>query len=156
MNKNQQRWFIDQRYPDQLISEDQIKQEYGKQVADGSIDPAEKNFQQYLSDCMEQHGGTLAEVFPQNLFPSMDLSPQGKALTFIENIFENIFEITCVATRLLDSNEIAVDDSRVLFNSVVQFALDFEKQFDPENDNYLLEIEDYAERRLLSEFRPED
>lgn len=71
-------------------------------------------------------------------------------------LFENIFEITCVTTRLLDSNEIAVDDSRVLFNSVVQFALDFEKQFDPENDNYLLEIEDYAERRLLSEFRPED
>lgn len=74
----------------------------------------------------------------------------------IKRLCENIFEITCVATRLLDSNEIAVDDSRVLFNSVVQFALDFEKQFDPENDNYLLEIEDYAERRLLSEFRPED
>lgn len=73
-----------------------------------------------------------------------------------KRLCENIFEITCVATRLLDSNEIAVDDSRVLFNSVVQFALDFEKQFDPENDNYLLEIEDYAERRLLSEFRPED
>lgn len=74
----------------------------------------------------------------------------------IKRLCENIFEITCVATRPLDSNEIAVDDSRVLFNSVVQFALDFEKQFDPENDNYLLEIEDYAERRLLSEFRPED
>ena len=133
MNKNQQRWFLDQRYPDQLVSEDQIRREYENHVADGSIDPAEKNFQQYLSDCMEQHGGTLAEVF-----------------------FENIFEITCVASRLLDSNEIAVDDSRVLFNSVVQFALDFEKHFDPENDNYLLEIEDYAERRLLSEFRPED
>ena len=156
MNKNQQRWFIDQRYPDQLVSEDQIKQEYGKQVADGGIDPAEKNFQQYLSDCMEQHGGTLAEVFPQNLFPSMDLSPQGKALTFIENIFENIFEITCVATRLLDSNEIAVEDSRDLFTSVVQIALEFENQFDPENGDYYLEIEGYAERRLLSEFHPED
>ena len=73
-----------------------------------------------------------------------------------KRLCENIFEITCVATRLLDSNEIAVDDSRDLFVSVVQIALDFEKQFDPENDNYLLEIEDYAERRLLSEFRPED
>lgn len=80
----------------------------------------------------------------------------GLSLGEVKMLFENIFEITCVATRLLDSNEIAVDDSRVLFNSVVQFALDFEKQFDPENDNYLLKIEDYAERRLLSEFRPED
>ena len=80
----------------------------------------------------------------------------GLSLGEVKMLFENIFEITCVATRLLDSNEIVVDDSRVLFNSVVQFALDFEKQFDPENDNYLLEIEDYAERRLLSEFRPED
>lgn len=80
----------------------------------------------------------------------------GLSLGEVKMLFENIFEITCVATRLLDSNEIAVDDSRVLFNSVVQFALDFEKQFDPENDNYLLEIEDYAERRLLSDFHPED
>ena len=67
-----------------------------------------------------------------------------------------LFEITCVAIRLLDSNEIAVDDSHVLFTSVVQFALDFEKQFDPENDNYLLEIEEYAERRLKKEFSPDD
>lgn len=80
----------------------------------------------------------------------------GLSLGEVKMLFENIFEITCVATRLLDSNEIAVDDSRDLFVSVVQIALDFEKQFDPENDYYLLEIEDYAERRLLSEFRPED
>lgn len=80
----------------------------------------------------------------------------GLSLGEVKMLFENIFEITCVATRLLDSNEIAVDDSRDLFVSVVQIALDFEKQFDPENANYLLEIEDYAERRLLSEFRPED
>lgn len=80
----------------------------------------------------------------------------GLSLGEVKMLFENIFEITCVATRLLDSNEIAVDDSRDLFVSVVQIALDFEKQFDPENDYYLLAIEDYAERRLLSEFRPED
>ena len=69
MNKNQQRWFLDQRYPDQLVSEDQIRREYENHVADGSIDPAEKSFQQYLPCCMEERGGTLAEVFPQIYFP---------------------------------------------------------------------------------------
>lgn len=64
MNKNQYHWFIDQRYPDQLISEDQIRQEYEKHVADGSIDPVEKSFRQYLSCCMEEQGGTLTDVLP--------------------------------------------------------------------------------------------
>lgn len=63
MNKNQQRWFLDQRYPDQLVSEDQIRREYENHVADGSIDPAEKSFQQYLSCCMEERDGTLKEAF---------------------------------------------------------------------------------------------
>ena len=72
------------------------------------------------------------------------------------SLFENIFEITCVATRLLDSNEITVDDSRDLFVSVVQIALEFENQFDPENGDYHLEIEEYAERRLKKELSPED
>ena len=61
MNKNQYHWFIDQRYPDQLISEDQIKQEYGKQVADGSIDPAEKIF---ISTCLTAWNN-MAELLPR-------------------------------------------------------------------------------------------
>ncbi len=63
MNKNQQRWFLDQRYPDQLVSEDQIRREYENHVADGSIDPAEKSFQRYLFCCMGERGGTLKEAF---------------------------------------------------------------------------------------------
>ena len=65
MRKEQLRWFRDQRYPDQLICEEQIKQEYGSHIVDGSIDPAEKSFQQYLLSCMENRGGTLTEVLPE-------------------------------------------------------------------------------------------
>lgn len=64
MCNNNRRWFCDQRNPEQLISEDQIKREYGEHVADGSIDPAEKSFHDYLFNCMESQGGTLLEYTP--------------------------------------------------------------------------------------------
>lgn len=44
MRKEQLRWFRDQRYPDQLICEEQIKQEYGSHIVDGSIDLRKKVF----------------------------------------------------------------------------------------------------------------
>lgn len=56
------RWFRDERYPDAMISEPQLKREYGEQIAQGSIDPVEMSFLQYLHNCMEAQGGTLSEV----------------------------------------------------------------------------------------------
>ena len=56
---------INQRYPDQLISLEQLKKEYGEQIADGSIDPDELSFTQHLFNCMESQGGTLSEVLPE-------------------------------------------------------------------------------------------
>lgn len=59
------RWFQDENEPETMISEAQLKKEYGSSVADGSIDPAEKTFQDYLRRCMRSQGGTLTEVFPK-------------------------------------------------------------------------------------------
>ena len=59
------RWFRDENEPEKMISEAQLKKEYGSSVADGSIDPAEKTFQDYLWCCMSSQGGTLTEVFPE-------------------------------------------------------------------------------------------
>ena len=59
------RWFQDENEPETMISEAQLKKEYGISVADGSIDPAEKTFQDYLRRCMRSQGGTLTEVFPE-------------------------------------------------------------------------------------------
>ncbi len=66
MCNNNIRIFRDQRNPEVLITEDQIKREYGEHIADGSLDPAERNFQQYLHCCMEAQGGTLSEVHPED------------------------------------------------------------------------------------------
>ena len=44
MAESNTRFFRDQRYPDQLISLEQLKKEYGEQIADGSIDPDELSF----------------------------------------------------------------------------------------------------------------
>ena len=55
-------FFCDQRYPDQFISLEQLKKEYDEQIADGSIDATEMNFEHYLFNCMEAQGGTLSFV----------------------------------------------------------------------------------------------
>lgn len=65
MAKSDTRIFRDQRYPDQLISLEQLKKEYGEQIADGSIDPDELSFTQHLFNCMGAQGGTLSEVLPK-------------------------------------------------------------------------------------------
>lgn len=64
-SRNAERQFRDQRDPDTIITESQIKLEYGQHIADGSIDPAEQTFAQYLLNCMESQGGTLSEYVPE-------------------------------------------------------------------------------------------
>ena len=58
----QGRIFLDQRDPERTVSEEQIKREYGQHIADGSIDPSEQSFADYLHNCMESQGGTLWEI----------------------------------------------------------------------------------------------
>ncbi len=63
--RDKMRWFTDERDPENPISEDHLKREYGQSIADGSIDPGEKTFGNYLASCMTSKGGTLTEVQPQ-------------------------------------------------------------------------------------------
>ena len=95
-------------------------------------------------------------VFDASKLENNPITFPDEAMETLINIFENIFETACVATLLLDSNEITVEDSRYLFTSVVQIAFEFEKQFNPGYGDYILKIKDYAERRLKKEFPPED
>ena len=65
MAKAASRIFRDQRYPDQLITEEELKRAYGELIANGEIDPDEQSFGQHLSNRMELNGGTLTEVVPE-------------------------------------------------------------------------------------------
>ncbi|GEM_PF-3394855 len=65
MTESGTRFFRDQRHPDQRISIEQLKREYGEQITNGSIDPDELSFSQHLFNCMESQGGTLREVLPE-------------------------------------------------------------------------------------------
>ena len=58
----QGRIFLDQRDPERPVSEEQLKREYGQHIADGSIDPSEQSFADYLHNCMESQGGTLSKM----------------------------------------------------------------------------------------------
>ena len=58
------RQFVDQRYPSVIISETELKKDYGKQIADGDIDPASLSFEEWLFNQMEAAGGTLSHYVP--------------------------------------------------------------------------------------------
>lgn len=64
MADTQERLFADERTPETPVPESQIKREYGQHVANGSIDPAEQTFPQYLMNCMSANGGTLSAYIP--------------------------------------------------------------------------------------------
>ena len=64
MTDVQERLYTDERNPETPISESQMKREYGQHVADGSIDPSEQTFEQYLMNCMTYKGGTLSLYIP--------------------------------------------------------------------------------------------
>ena len=55
-------YFVDQRYPDERISYNQLWEEYWEQVGRGEINPEEVNFSWYIFNCMEFAGGTLSFV----------------------------------------------------------------------------------------------
>ena len=55
-------YFVDQRYPDERISCNQLWEEYWEQVGRGEINPEEVNFAWYIFNCMDSAGGTLSFV----------------------------------------------------------------------------------------------
>lgn len=52
--------YFDQRQPGVSVPSSQLRREYAQAIADGSVDPAETSFGQYLGNCMEGAGGTLS------------------------------------------------------------------------------------------------
>ena len=52
------RRFYDERYPDRIITEDELLREY--ELSDIRFD---LTFHQYLRNCMQYNGGTLEEIF---------------------------------------------------------------------------------------------
>ena len=61
---------------------------------------------------------------------------------------ENVFELSAMAEELQIIGSITVEDSRELFYLVLDWAEEFEKQFDPETQDYLTEIESFGRRKL--------
>lgn len=55
-------YFVDQRYPDERISWNQLWEEYREQVNRGEINSEEATFLWYIFNCMESAGGTLSFV----------------------------------------------------------------------------------------------
>lgn len=55
-------YFVDQRYPDERISWNQLWEEYREQVNRGEINSEEVTFLWYIFNCMESAGGTLSFV----------------------------------------------------------------------------------------------
>lgn len=46
-----------------------------------------------------------------------------------------------------------MEDSRELFYLVLDWAEEFEKQFDPETQDYLTEMESFGRRKLLGTYQ---
>ena len=68
---------------------------------------------------------------------------------------ENVFELSAMAEELQIIDSITVEDSRELFYLVLDWAEEFEKQFDPETQDYLTEMESFGRRKLLDTYRAE-
>ena len=68
---------------------------------------------------------------------------------------ENVFELSAMAEELQIIGSITVEDSRELFYLVLEWAEEFEKQFDPETQDYLTEMESFGRRKLLDTYRTE-
>ena len=80
--------------------------------------------------------------------PERDMAP-GPCLV----LCENVFELSAMAEELQIIGSITVEDSRELFYLVLDWAEEFEKQFDPETQDYLTEIESFGRRKLLGTFQ---
>lgn len=68
---------------------------------------------------------------------------------------ENVFELSAMAEELQIIGSITVEDSRELFYLVLDWAEEFEKQFDPETQDYLTEMESFGRCKLFGTYRTE-
>ena len=76
-----------------------------------------------------------------------------KAFT-VEEI-ENIFEIGRNIQAMIDNDEIEVEDSKDAFMFALQLAVEFEKEH-ADTECYYIDLDNFAEKRILEEFKAED
>jgi len=66
---------------------------------------------------------------------------------------ETVFDIALNAQHLCETNRIAVEDSRELFASILQWAREFEAKYhDEQGWDYIGRIDEYAEDVLLAQY----
>lgn len=65
---------------------------------------------------------------------------------------EAVFDIAMVMANLLHENRIHIEDSREAYATVLNMAQRFEAQFDEGQDDYMLAIEEFVKRELLSRY----
>jgi len=68
-------------------------------------------------------------------------------------IAECVFDITYVADVFINEGKIAPpEDSRELYQKILDLAYEFEDEYDEMKDDYLTKITDFAEKRIMEEF----
>lgn len=68
---------------------------------------------------------------------------------------ETVFDITTVSCWLQSRGKIVCDDSREMFFSILHLANKFEESFNPDTQDYMESVEEYAEEELIKRYSPE-
>ena len=75
-----------------------------------------------------------------------------KAFTVEE--MENCFEIGRHMQAMFERDEIEIEDSKDAFMFALQLAVEFEKEH-ADTECYYIDLDDFAEKRILEEFKVE-
>lgn len=67
---------------------------------------------------------------------------------------ENIFEIGRNMQAMFERDEIEIEDSKDAFWIALQLAVEFEKEH-ADTECYYIDLDDFAEKRILEEFKVE-
>lgn len=72
---------------------------------------------------------------------------------YLTRLCENVFELSATAERLRIDRAITVKDSRELFHCVLDWAKEFEQDYDPNGgEDYLMSIETFGNQKILETF----
>ena len=73
---------------------------------------------------------------------------------FTINEMEIIFEIGRVMQAMFSNDEIEIDDSKEAFTFALKLAMEFEEEF-PDAECYYLDLDEFAEEKILERFKDE-
>lgn len=84
----------------------------------------------------------------QNTFRNTENPDMHSVTSKTIRLCEAVYDIAFEAGELMGTGQIAYEDSRELFWNILQWAEEFEQQFDDKKSDYLTEILDYADKKL--------